>query len=265
MTAAGRQLRTLLIVDIVESVRLIAAHESEVIGAWQQLLDQARLHWLPAQQGRLVKSLGDGLLAELPNPRAALRVARQLHAALPAVNATLPADAQLALRAALHEAQVVVHQLDVFGDGVNLCARLCALAQPGGIVASAAACDSLVDGVDAQFHDLGLCYLKHWPEPVRAYQLDGAKSVAPVAEADWRPVLAVWPEGAGEELAVLADDLSDLLCQERELRVVSPWAVRALQGAAQRPSAVGRALHAAWLVTVRFAPHGCGLAVCACR
>lgn len=250
VSLAGRQLRTLLIVDIVESVRLIAAHETEVIGAWQQLLDKARQDWLPAQQGRLVKSLGDGLLAELPSPRAALLVVRRLHAALPEVNATLPADAQLALRAALHEAQVVVHELDVFGDGVNLCARLCALAPPGGIVASAAACDGLTDGVDAQFHDLGLCYLKHWPEPVRAYQLDGAKTAAPMAEADWRPVLAVCPEGAGDELAVLADDLADLLCQERELRVVSPWAVRALKGAAQGPAAVGRALHAAWLVAV---------------
>lgn len=256
--AAGRQLRTLLIVDIVESVRLIAAHEAAVIGAWQQLLDRARQHWLPAQRGRLVKSLGDGLLAELPSPRAALAVARQLHAALPEFNATLPADAQLALRAALHEAQVVVHQLDVFGDGVNLCARLCALAPPGGTVASAAACDRLADGVDAQFQDLGLCYLKHWPEPVRVYQLDTAPTSTPMAEADWRPVLAVWPEGAGDEVAVLSDDLSDLLCQERELRVVSPWAVRALDGTALGPAAVGRALHAAWLVTVGLRRAGIG-------
>lgn len=258
MSLAGRQLRTLLIVDIVESVRLMAAHEVEVIEAWQRLLDEARRDWLPAQQGRLVKSLGDGLLAELPSPRAALMVVRRLHAALPEVNATLPADAQLALRAAFHEAHVVVHQLDLFGDGVNLCARLCALAPPGGIVASAAACDGLTDGVDAQFHDLGLCYLKHLPEPVRAYQLDRAETAAPLTEADWRPVIAVWPEGAGDEIGVLADDLADLLCQERELRVVSPCAVRALQGAAHRPAAVGRALHAALLVSIGLRRVGTG-------
>ena len=115
----------------------MSAHEADVIRAWQHVLDRVRLDWLPAQDGRLVKSLGDGLLAELPSPRAALSVARRLHAAMPEVNATLPAGAQLALRAALHVAEVVVHELDLFGDGVNLCARLCALARPGGIVASA--------------------------------------------------------------------------------------------------------------------------------
>ena len=153
--------KVVLVVDLVESVRLMAANEAEVVGHWHRFMQHAQHSVLPHRQGRLVKSLGDGLLAEFSRAADAVAAAFDLHRFFDDVNADRPADRRLLLRAGLHSSHLYVDSLDVYGHGVNLAARVATLAGPGETVVTANVRDAVVDGVDGELEDMGESYLKH--------------------------------------------------------------------------------------------------------
>jgi len=163
--------RAVLIVDLVESVRLMQAHEDAVILRWQAFLHGARTDVLPRHAGRLVKSLGDGLLMVFTQVAQASACAFDLLGLMARGNRDQPIFEPLFLRAGLHVCDLVDTELDVFGQGVNLSARLAGLARPGELVVSADARDRLVPGLDGELQDLGECFLKHLEQPVRAFRL----------------------------------------------------------------------------------------------
>ena len=166
-----RQRRALLVVDLVESVRLILEHENDVVQRWRAFIARVRSEALPRHGGRLVKSLGDGLLMDFTDPAAAVATGLDLHRLALDCNAGQAADRHFALRAGVHVAEVVVDDIDVFGAGVNLAARLLDLARPGDTVITADVRDVLVDGLDGELQDLGECFLKHLPQAVRAFRV----------------------------------------------------------------------------------------------
>ncbi|MFO1267673.1 MAG: adenylate/guanylate cyclase domain-containing protein [Rubrivivax sp.] len=127
----------------------------------------------------MVRHTGDGLLLTFPDALAAVRCAFVLHEALGGYNAGRLPTESLLLRIGVHVDTVFVDELDAFGYGVNLVARLMALAGPAETVTSTEVRDGVVPGVDAEFDDLGLCYLKHISKPVRAYRLARAGEAAP--------------------------------------------------------------------------------------
>jgi len=193
----SRARRALLVVDLVESVRKMQRFEAEVIQTWRRFVQQVRDNVLPAHAGRLVKSLGDGMLIEFERVHEAVEAAQKIKLVLERLNQdSRRAELALQLRLGIHVADVVVDELDVYGSGVNLAARLASLAVPGDIVLSADARDQLLPGTDPDAEDLGECWLKHFDEPVRAYRLiDGAPRTdpMPVDRTDLRPVLAILP------------------------------------------------------------------------
>jgi len=240
-----RSRRALLVADLVESVLLMQQREDEVIERWRRFVAEVGAEVLPACKGRLVKSLGDGLLIEFGDIAQATAAALQMHARIARVPPTGKAPVALALRCGLHVADVVIDELDVFGSGVNLAARLASLAGPGQTVISAVARDELLPGVDAEVEDLGDCYLKHLPEPVRAYRLQPAvPRLAPVsrlavADGDLHAMVAVLPfqmqggSGDAAELALgnwVAEGTIVLLSRTLTLRVVSRMSSAAFQG-----------------------------------
>lgn len=260
-----RQRRALVVVDVVESVRLMQAHEDDVIDRWRRFVHIVRTDVLPAHGGRMVKSLGDGMLLEFRTVPRALAAASAVLQQLPAINAGRSEDAQIQLRIGAHAADVVVDEdLDVFGVGVNLAARLAGLAGPNQIVVSSAVRDELVEGLDAELDDLGDCYLKHLSEPVRAYKL----ALPPEAVNDATPMpalpalemaVAVMPfrprRVPAEALAagdLIGDEVVASLSRSPYLTVISSLSTAALASRSLPAPQLGRWLGAAYIVSGSF-------------
>lgn len=254
-----RVLRTIVVVDVVESVRLMLQREDQVIMQWRQFVREARSTTLPAHGGCLVKSLGDGMLLTFDDVRSALACTSSLRAALARQGSADTATEPLRLRAGVHHAEVVVDDIDIFGSAVNLTARLAGLAGPDEVVASAEAVDQIVPGLDAEIDDLGECYFKHIREPVRAYRLS-APACAPdsfiqmgqAAAADHasielpRPkVAALTLDGAGDAQvlhSLIADEIAVQLSAHDSLDVISRMSTRHASGV--EPAALLRRLGA---------------------
>ena len=171
-----RLLKLVLVVDLVESVRAMEVEEVGVIARWQAFLRHVNLVILPAHAGRLVKSLGDGLMVEFDAALNAVCAAADMHAWMAHRCAPLCGDRRLALRAGVHSAHIFVGREDVYGVGVNLAARVAALARPGKTAATAQVKDRLADAPGLSILDLGEFRLKHVEKPVRIFQVDAANA-----------------------------------------------------------------------------------------
>jgi adenylate cyclase len=216
-----RAIRAILVIDIVESVRLIEQDEDGVIARWLSLVEHVETDLLPAGKGRLVKCLGDGMLLEFGEARQAASVAFAIQHASRRQNFGLPPERQMLLRMGIEISDVIVESRDVYGHGVNLATRLAGLAGPGEIVVSARVRDQLTPFLDADVEDLGECFLKHVREPVRAYRI-GPPGPRPVIETgilaeELRPTLAVIPfttRGAATDHYVLGEVLAEEMIRE---------------------------------------------------
>ena len=203
--------------------------------------EHAETHVLPACEGRLVKSLGDGMLLDFAEVRWSVAAAFAIQHEANRANRDVPSDQQLALRMGIEVSEVIIDAHDVYGRGVNIAARLAALAGPGEIVASAQVRDQLTPTLDADVEDLGECFLKHVKEPVRAYRI-GPPGSDPVIEpgitvGNLQPTIAVIPFAArdvDQENHVLgealADELIATLSHSPDLNVISRLSTTAFRG-----------------------------------
>ena len=233
--------RAVLLVDVVESVRLIEQDEAGAIARWLSFVEQVKTRILPEWNGRVVKSLGDGLLLDFDDVRTAAAAAFAIQQASNRVNSGLPPERQMHLRMGLEVGDVVVESDDVHGRGVNLAARLMSLAGPGEIVVSAHARDEMTADLDAEIEDLGDCYVRHMSEPVRAYRI-GPPGPRPVIKRyadrdDLAPSIAVVPFAprlTSHERDVIgelfAEEIIRALSRTPDLSVISRLSTTALRG-----------------------------------
>ena len=119
---------------------------------------------------------GDALLAEFASVVAALSVAVEVQRDLAARNADIPADRQVQFRIGVNLGEVIINRGDIYGDGVNVAARLKTLAEPGCICVSMTVRDQVPDKIDVGFEDMGVQRVKNIAEPVAHYRvvMDGA-------------------------------------------------------------------------------------------
>jgi adenylate cyclase len=171
-----RLLKLVLVVDLVESVRAMEVEEVGVIARWQAFLRHVKMVILPAHAGRLVKSLGDGLMVEFDAALDAVSAAADMHAWMADICTPLGDNRRLALRAGVHSAYIFVGREDVYGVGVNLAARVAALARPGTTAATTQVKDRLAGAPGLSILDLGEFCLKHIEKPVRLFQVDADKA-----------------------------------------------------------------------------------------
>jgi adenylate cyclase len=269
----NRKTSALVVVDLVESVRLMQADEADTIDRWRRFAAEVRSQVLPRHQGRLVKSLGDGLLLEFEHVHAALAAALDIQRGICPYNADRAADAAMHLRAGVHVAEVVVDDLDIYGAGVNLAARLAGLAGPDEIVVSSAVRDQAVPGLDAEFEDMGLCYLKHLNEPVQAYRavpvqawsnrrFSVGQKNTPVAPS-LVPAVAIIPFSVhnpepGHRVVgeLLADTLIAKMAGADRLRVISRLSTTALASRACTAAEMGQLLGANFVASGRVQVQG---------
>lgn len=251
--APQRVVRTLLVADMVESVRLMETDEDDLVERWERLALTVVNDVLPIHRGRFVKSLGDGLLLDFASVPSALATAFAIQAHCAQGNTDVSPDRALNLRMSMHTAEVISGELDVYGRGVNLAIRLTSLAGPGDLVVSAEVRDRLTPSLDAEFDDLGECYLKHVRLPVRAYRVHPPGPRPRVATPDssempsLRPTIAVIPfstlSRASEEFFVgeiIAEEIIASLSRAPELDVISRLSTTALR---DRAGALNDAFH----------------------
>src|SRR5215813_9170951 len=135
--AQTRRLAAILAADVAGYSRLIGADESGTLQAMKAIRAELIDPTIAAHNGRLVKTTGDGLLVEFASVVDTLRCATEVQGGMAERNGSVPADKRIEFRIGINMGDIVVEDGDIFGDSVNVAARLEALAEPGGICVSA--------------------------------------------------------------------------------------------------------------------------------
>ena len=178
---AIRRLAAILAADIVGYSRLIGADEGGTLQAFKAIRAELFEPMIGKHHGRLVKTTGDGFLVEFRSVVDALHCATELQAGMAERNSAIAVDNRLEFRVGIHMGDIVVEDGDIFGDGVNIAARLEGLAEPGGICVSARVQEDAAGKLDLAFEDIGEQQLKNIIRPVRVFRVV-AKGSSPPAE-----------------------------------------------------------------------------------
>jgi class 3 adenylate cyclase/TolB-like protein/Tfp pilus assembly protein PilF len=287
-SGGNRRLAIILFADVAGYSRLMRADEEQTLTDLSAHLAELVTPVIDRFHGRIVKTVGDGVMAEFGSAVEAVRSAVELQRGMAERNAGRPADRQQSFRIGLHLGDVIHSDHDVFGDTVNVASRLQALAEPGAIVLSAGVHEQVRDKLSLPFRDLGARSLKNIDRPVRAFALDSA---GPVRRARRRWILAGiaaaivlalagtfvalrWTEAPrhvagvtnGQSVAVLlftnqsgdaaqdyfadglTEDITRALGRFKQLTVLSYGAVLPYRGKQLPPMDMGHALNARYLV-----------------
>lgn len=257
-----------MVMDVVESVRLMEQDEEGFVRRWHDFVHQTQTQLLPLHGGRLVKSLGDGLMLEFPDAQSCIKAAFALQELSRQCNGDQPPQQHMHLRVGGHLAVFVADQHDIYGSDVNLTARIATLAGPGEIVVTSDVRDQITAGLDADVEDLGECHLKHVKEPVRAYRVGrvGHAPVVPARETsptDFRPTIAVIPfESRSNEPEhfvigeLIADGVIAQLSRSPDLRVISRLSTTAFRGRAAAMPEVETRLDASFVLSGSYVASG---------
>ena len=181
----GRRLAAVLAADVVEFSRAMYEDEDGTMLRLKKLLDEIIRPEVEAHEGRVFKDIGDGVLAEFPSAVGAALAAEAIRSKL------RTSDIGFDLRIGLHLGDVIVRDGDLFGDGVNVAARLQSEAEPGGILASSVFVEQARRKAGLNFVAAGQRTLKNLPMPVDVFALGGAAPTDVPRRAWLRPALAV--------------------------------------------------------------------------
>ncbi len=191
-----RRLAAIILADIVGYSRLMEADEAGTVAILKKHRTEILKPLVASHKGRIVKLMGDGVLLEFASAVSAVHCAVELQSAMAATNAHLPEERRIVLRIGVNLGDVVVEGDDIYGDGVNIAARLEALAEPGGICISDSLYRQIHGKVDFQFDDIGEQALKNIASPIRVYRLRRTPSPGqprPALSLPDRPSIAVLP------------------------------------------------------------------------
>ena len=186
----------ILAADVVGSSRLMEADEAYALAAIHAALHDGLIATATRHGGRVFKTMGDGALVEFASPVAAVTCAHEVQKTLSERSAAEPEDRQVRLRIGINLGDVVARpDGDLYGDGVNVAARLEPLAAPGGIVVSAKVYDELQGRLALAWQDRGEQTLKNITRPVRVYASgpETASSARPAPSSQTKPSIAVLP------------------------------------------------------------------------
>ncbi len=189
-----RKLAAIMMADVVGFSRMTNEDEPATLAALKQSLAAIIRPRIKKFGGRLVKALGDGFLAAFDSPVHAVDCALAIQDDVRIRNSTQPANQRLPFRIGIHLGDIVLDGRDVMGDAVNTASRLPELAEPGGIVVSAAIAEHVRGKVASDFKDMGPRALKNIAGPVRVFRVSAAAadSTTPPRQAA-RPAIAVLP------------------------------------------------------------------------
>src|SRR5437016_4282046 len=200
---AERRLTAILAADVAGYSRLMGAAEEGTLAGLKAIRRELVDPRIVEHRGRIVKTTGDGLLVEFASVVDAVRCAVDVQREMAERNTGVPAETRIEFRVGINLGDIIIDDSDIYGDGVNVAARLEALAEPGGICVSRVVRDQVRDKLGFGFEDLGDLSVKNIARPVRVFRVDtkaagGATTptataeIATLAMSD-RPSIAVLP------------------------------------------------------------------------
>jgi TolB-like protein/class 3 adenylate cyclase len=166
-----RKLTAILVADVVGYSRLMGADEEGTLTRLKALRRDLIDPKIAEHGGRIIKLMGDGALVEFPSVVDAVRCAVEIQAAMPERNAEVPPEKQIAFRIGINVGDVIIDGQDIYGDGVNIGARLQASASPGTVLVSGTAHDHVHNKLPYAFDYLGEQHVKNIARPVRVYRV----------------------------------------------------------------------------------------------
>ncbi|MFY8113386.1 MAG: adenylate/guanylate cyclase domain-containing protein [Rhabdaerophilum sp.] len=250
----------IVFIDVMESVRLTARDGGLFITRWIEQR-QAIEALFAKGGGRVIRSTGDGIIGQFSEPRAAMGSLFEAMAIVERANADLAGALPIAIRVGMARGEFLSDRQDVYGEAVNLAARLAGLGMPSAIIVSEDVRGEMVDGVDADIEDLGACYLKHLEAPIRAYALRPVGIRRPPAmparkDAQLVPTIAVVPlmpiqGGPARDVLgdIIADELISALSGSPYLNVISRLSAAVARQRALSPGLAAEALQADYIVS----------------
>src|SRR6266567_386560 len=189
MARDQRRLAAIVSADVVGYSRLMGRDESGTLatlkGHRRELIDPK----IAEYGGRIVKTTGDGLLLEFPSVVDAVRCAVDVQRGMAERNAGVPPEQRIDLRIGINVGDIIIDGDDIFGDGVNVAARLQTLAEPGGICVSRVVRDQVLDKLSFAFEDLGPQDVKNIARPVEVYRVDlgsGERQKSSLGRKHWQ-------------------------------------------------------------------------------
>jgi TolB-like protein/class 3 adenylate cyclase/Tfp pilus assembly protein PilF len=195
----ARKLAAIIAADVVSYSRLMGIDEAETLAALKthrrDLIDPN----IAEHQGRIVKTTGDGLLIEFPSVIEAVQCAVEVQRAMQERNSDVPADHRIEFRVGINLGDIIIDGDDIYGDGVNVAARLEGLAEANGICVSRVVHDQVRDKLGLGFEDLGERQLKNIARPVRVFRIATSaiglrtQSANPALALPDKPSIAVLP------------------------------------------------------------------------
>jgi len=200
-----RRLAAILAADVAGYSRLMGADEEGTLAALKAIRRELADPKIKEHRGRIVKTTGDGLLLEFASVVDAVRCAVEVQRELAERNADVPPDRRIELRMGINVGDIIKDGRDIYGDGVNVAARLEALAEPGGICVSRVVRDQVRDKLAFSFEDMGEQQVKNIARPIRVHRIllgerrdrsktpmSGSQQDSPLALPD-KPSIAVLP------------------------------------------------------------------------
>ena len=174
-----RRLAAVLAADVAGYSRLMGRDEERTLAQLKALRKTLLDPAIAEHRGRIVKTTGDGLLVEFASAVDAARCAVEVQRGMAGQNADVPQDVRIEFRIGIHVGDIIIDDNDIFGDGVNIAARLEGIAEPGGVCISDDAQRQIRGKVDIAFDDMGPQALKNIAEPMRAWRMQVAGGPAP--------------------------------------------------------------------------------------
>jgi adenylate cyclase len=190
-----RRLTAILAADVVGYSRLMGNDETGTLAALKAMRTELIDGKIAQHQGRIVKLIGDGILAEFPSVVNALACATEVQRGVRQRNTDVPQNRRIEFRVGVNVGDVMVEGDDIYGDGVNVASRLESVADPGGITVSQAVCEHVGNRLDLAFEDRGEQKLKNIEKPVHVYSviLEDANDGNMTSMKQDRPSIAVLP------------------------------------------------------------------------
>ena len=201
-----RRLAAILVADVVGYSRLMGADEAETLGRLKMLRKDLVQPCIENRKGRIVKLMGDGLLAEFPSVVEAVQCAVEIQERIVGREADAPEASRIILRIGINLGDIIVEGSDIYGDGVNVAARLEGLADPGGICLSAATFQAIEGKLQLAFEDMGLQEL-NYASDYRSFRRSSKRWDFEVHSSDPGARIVLSWEGAADKLrnSVLTD------------------------------------------------------------
>jgi len=189
-----RRLAAILAADVAGYSRLMGADEEGTLAALKAHRRDLIAPKIAEHHGRIVKTTGDGALVEFASAVDAVRCAMEIQRAMAERNANVPEDRRIEIRIGINVGDIIIDEGDIYGDGVNIAARVETLASPGAICISDNAYQQIKGKLTLEVNDMGEQQLKNIVQPVRVYgvRLDGASARPALALPD-KPSIAVLP------------------------------------------------------------------------